>query len=407
MALVINLDESDYAREFSLDENLIHNVEFEKALKWITDAIPKNKDESAEKFLHNTITVSGTRGSGKTSFLLSIRKHIKVSPENTILSKIQVLDLVDPTLIEEKGHVFITILSAISELVEDKFKNQEISPNKGKYQLKEWRDKLNKLADGLPSIDGIGTTNMDNWQDSEFIMENGIKAVSAARHLRRNFDDLLKTALGVLDKEAFLILFDDIDVDASKGWGVLESIRKYLTNAKVITLLSGDLKLYRTLVRQKKWKNFGHEILDYEGKELKRLSEFNDMVTELEAQYLLKIMQPKYRIHLGTLAEKQMRNKFLPIEVVSKTMGKTEISNAYKRIFEFYGIRNIVQLEVYITFMLNQPLRLQIQFLLLLNETINQNTDYSEEKIDNNNEVDNIITDIFLADLLEKRSTLR
>ncbi len=362
----IFLTDSSHAKKFD-GENLIHQEEFGKTIKLVTQSLENAKSAPDSKYLHNTITILGTRGSGKTSFLLSINKFLEKN------SEIEVLDIIDPTLIEEKGHVFLNVISLIMDLVEGKLNKQEChQPNENKPTptRKQWRDSLNKLAAGIPSIDGIGNHNGDNWQDPEFVMDNGLKSVSASQKLANNFNTFLKISLEILDKKAFLLMFDDIDVDASKGWVVLETIRKYFTSARLITLLSGDLKLYSTVVRQKKWENFGKEILKYEGKQQKQVSRFNDMVTELEAQYLQKIMQTNLRIHIPTLEQK--RKKIQNIKVCKSSVESTtnetictDLKVYYYGILKYFGIYNDFQANCYFFFLLRQPLRSQIQFMNL------------------------------------------
>ncbi|MHA4740317.1 hypothetical protein [Dyadobacter sp. MSC1_007] len=237
----IILKSSDHAKQFE-PGNLVHHIEFGHTIKHIQNALRLAIEDPEKEYLHNTITILGTRGSGKTSFLLSIKKWIEKNGkdfQNGIdLSQIQVLDIIDPTLIEEKGHVFLNVISLVMDLVEERLNKQDCYPTndtKSLHTRKEWRELLNKLAAGLPSIDGIGNYNGDSWQDPEFVMDNGLKAVSASQKLLKNFNTFLQKSLDIIEKKAFLLIFDDIDVDSSKGWVVLETIRKYFTGTKLIT----------------------------------------------------------------------------------------------------------------------------------------------------------------------------
>lgn len=405
--IVIILNQSVNAKDFSApDKNegkkteigtLIHWLELERVLEIIKKKKPQNGEDAKIVNLHNTITVLGTRGSGKTSFLLSVKKVVGEDKD------IEVLDIIDPTLIEQKGHVFLNVISLIMDLVEKKLNKQEChqpDEKKSMFTRKEWRESLNKLAAGLPSIDGLASHNVDSWQDPEFVMDNGLKSVAASQKLAENFNEFLQNSLSVLEKDTFLLMFDDIDVDSSKGWAVLETIRKYFTNKRLITLISGDLKLYSTVVRQKKWDNFGKEILEYEGKHLGKLPLFNNMITELESQYLQKILQPANRIHLPTIGE---RKKYRPDESIyvyqtnnadQKNSEDDEISKLYSKVLKYFGIVNQYQAEVYYNYMLGLPVRSQIQFLSLFDLPT------GEYSFKNAGPV--ALTDIFLSDLNAK-----
>ena len=309
-SIIINLQDSSNAKEYEFG-NLIHQREFNRVIELIDDRISNvplskhtEKDKNSRQRYNDTISILGSRGSGKTSFLLSLLKFYKADEKRK--DKAEVLGIIDPTLIEEKGHVFLTIISMIEETVCRKLNLNDCSPNDTDYCIKkEWKDRLRKLADGLPSINGVGLgMNDTNWQDAEFIMDRGLKSVKAAKDLEANFNELVAFALTTLDRKVFIITLDDIDVDFLKGWPVLETIRKYLTSPQIIVLLSGDLKLYSKAIRKQQWKNFGKALLINEGERLRKKFEYNDLVTEMESQYMQKVIQPSNRIRLTTLYEK-------------------------------------------------------------------------------------------------------
>ena len=394
---IIILEESKHATHYSEQgslNRLVHRDEFNKVIERIKAIIPNTNDEAKQLHKHDTITVLGSRGSGKTSFLLSIEHEVKNAPKNkdSVLSDIQVLDILDPTLIEEKGHVFLNVISRIMDLIDKQLKGDECKPYSDSAAIgrKEWRASLNKLAAGLPSIDGVGGGVTDGWQDPEYVMDNGLRSIDASLNLAQNFNTFLTRSLKILGKKAFLVLFDDIDVDASKGWRVLETIRKYFTGSQLITIVSGDMQLYSTVVRQSKWENFGEEILRYEGQALKRMAKFDDMVTTLESQYLQKILQPRNRVHLPTLGEIRANSDYedkiyvyqsapdVEIDKIKEAekkhgKGKTEdveiiqneIIPVFKKILAFFGVNNDYQADAYINFLLGSPLRTQVQFLSL------------------------------------------
>ena len=393
--IIINLHESSNAKEFESGKR-IHQREFDRTIQLIDyrierASLPKDhdKDKNSRQRYNDTISILGSRGSGKTSFLLSLLKYYKAN--NEYKNKVEVLEIIDPTLIEEKGHVFLTIISLIEDSVSNKLNLSDCSPNDSSYhQKKEWKDKLRKLADGLPSMDGVGSSlEHSDWQDSEFIMDRGLKSVKAATSLEANFNELIRFALEILGKEkkAFIITLDDIDVDFRKGWPVLETIRKYLTSPQIIVILSGDLKLYSKAIRKQQWKNFGKALLKNEAEALGKMTGYNDLVTEMEGQYLQKVIKPENRIRLTTLYEKiELYKQKIVLE--DTIIPDIEIKPFYNKVLAIFGINNEYQAEAYTSFLLNLPIRTQIQFLEELEEL-------------NVSNASNII-DAFLSDLYEK-----
>ena len=394
-SITINLHHSSNATSFG--NSTIHKYEYykirEKIRKRIADLKDfQNKDNSPNNYL-DTITVLGTRGSGKTSFLLSIADLCK--NDANFKNKIEIIDIIDPTLIEAKGHIFLTIIAQICKKVNKQLKknNSDID----KYEVgkkKEWKECLKKLAGGLPTIDGVGGA-MSGWDDAEHIMNLGLNSVESASDLANNFHKLIEKALVILNKKAFVLMLDDIDIDFLKGWPVLETVRKYLTTPQIITFVSGDIHLFSKAVRKIQWKNFGKALVVNEGEHLERMANYNETVTAMESQYLQKVLKPENRVTLTTLLEKYNLDiaDFTDKFKLQKKDDKSEVTtliDEYNRILKLFGIYNSYQQEAYRSYLLSLPLRSQIQFLMQLK-------DCSEIK-----EVRSDCIDIFLSDLYEK-----
>lgn len=398
--IIIDLEDSSNAKSFK-EGNVIHQKALDKVKGFINKFREEYENDKHNKnveltYKHNTITVLGTRGSGKTSFLLSVKEQIL---NETDYKDLIFLEIIDPTLVEEKGHVFLNIISSICDEVKSKLEHKEANSHENVVCLKKrWKEAMNKLAKGLPSIDGIGGNKFGEWQDAEFVMQNELQSIHSARNLAKYFAEFIKTSLVILDKEQFVLFFDDIDVDSSKGFAVLETIRKYFISNQLITFLSGDLKLYDALVRDKKWSNFGNKLITFEtSKEYQienrqqiNMAHYNDMVTDLTSQYLIKIMQPKYRIHLSTLYDYYI-DKTLKISVkgLKRDIKEDELKCLLKKMFSVFGIKSDLQRATFIEFLLRQPLRSIIHFLQYFNE--------EGFEVKNNDFVS-----VFLSDLYEK-----
>ena len=359
--IVIDLDNSTYAKALSESE-IIHVYEYHALCRYIDERIDVRKKDKYESELPNeTITVLGSRGSGKTTFLQTIiRKY-----EN--ISDVCILGLIDPTMIEDKGHIFLTILSIINRKVKEYLKTQySVCNSNYAYYHKRWEEKLKSLASGLPSVEGVGYS-YDSWQDPTFIMERGLDAVDAAYNLRKMFYELTDLALEILDKKIFLLVLDDIDVDFRKGWMVLETIRKYLTKSNIITIISGDYNLFSKSVRKVQWKNIGKALIKNDCEKLNMMQAYNRVVTDIEEQYLRKILKPANRLFLNTIL--QNMNDF---SIMLKTSEGNEISikKYYSTFISRLGIRNKSQLTLYLNFILGLPLRTQIQLLKRLDTNL-------------------------------------
>ncbi|MCX4301684.1 MAG: hypothetical protein OSJ35_05580 [Alistipes sp.] len=145
--IILHPKQDIHAQAYS-DKNIVHKREMDQVLDIIRKMKELNSDYDPNMqspkiiHVHNTITLSGGRGSGKTSFLQTLIARLETEDED-----IEILDIVDPTLIEEKGHIFLNIVARIKDRVVE----QSGIENR---TYKEWEFALNSLAAGLPMYGG-------------------------------------------------------------------------------------------------------------------------------------------------------------------------------------------------------------------------------------------------------------
>lgn len=364
--IIIKLSESTYAHSFE-DCARIHAFEYKRALDAIDNqinGIQKHSTtvEEEKQFAlvrkHNTIAIFGGRGSGKTSFLHTVFAECAKKYEKDI----EILKIVDPTLIETRGHVFLWIISLLNEKVEAHLSKGELNRLSPEYTYrKQWEDAIHTLARGLHSLEnvGVGMKN-EHWHDDYFVVESGLQQVGGALNLEANFRKLIDTALGILKKKAFLIAFDDIDVDMEKGWPVMETIRKYLTTDKIIVLLTGNLKLYSLNVRRHQWEQLGKM------KEWEDNTDFKTVINEIEGQYLMKLLKAENRVFLHSIMDNIRSQKYkyvLEDESNPSQLNKISIEKVYREALAKIGIVSRTQSNIFCNYLLSLSARSQIHFL--------------------------------------------
>lgn len=360
--VLIDLSDSTHAHSFA-EHNRIHQVEFETAISLIENQI--NKIGKVQTYgtnvlnrVHNTISIFGDRGTGKTSFITSLFDEIDKRNRNNV----KILGLIDPTLMEEKAHIFLLIISMINDEVKALIEKGTCEPGGKAYkQRMDWNACMKKLAKGLPSLDKVGKDyNNTSWQDDEFIMQKGLDDIMAAYQLEENFQKMVDMALDILGKKAFLVAFDDIDINMEKGWRVLETIRKYLTTPRIITLLSGNMYLYNLNVRGQQWEQFGTRLLS---KEKER--DYYSLVNQLENQYMLKVFKAENRLHLYPLSYSiRLHGMEYSVKGAVKK-AQIKIEDAYQQVLGKYGISAANSVNVFRDYLMGLSIRSQINYLKL------------------------------------------
>lgn len=392
-SITINLAESLDPKSFQEHER-INKGAFDRVKKLIDDEIARLESynphlSSIPTPSNNTIAIFGGRGSGKSSFLYSLKEHC----DTLLQDKVLTLKVIDPTLVESKGHLLLHILSLLEEYVDDIVKDPALYSNEQTQKLEKraWKEVLNKLAKGLCSIDGVESSDAIDWNDDNYVMRMGMGSVTAARNLQKNFEALIEKTLKYKNKSMLVLFFDDIDVDPSKAWKVMEVIRKYLTSPKILTIVSGDEKLLALSVRKHQWELLGDTFLTKEDG-----NRYGEIRNSLEDQYLHKIVRSDRRVRLHTLKEIVSLSSCY-VEVTPSFFGSSSIEEIYRAYLRAFGIFHYSDQEACLHLLLGLPLRTQLQLL----STLAQDTDQRNVNAPNRTRLEESLRNTFSTTLLQ------
>lgn len=257
---------------------------------------------------HDAILLSGARGTGKTTFLLSALHKLQAEQVDGKYA-FCVFEPVDPTLFGCNEHILLTLLSMIAEKVRrgrDLCETSSYGHASSSADWENWERQLKELAKGLRAVgeqrEDIGSepsARKDLWDDAEYLLEQGMDSARSSYELEYKLHGFINASLRLLNKDAFVLGLDDVDTRPGIGWHVLEVLRRYLTTPQLIVIVSGNMELFQKLVERQQLKNFG---LDFSSQVEVRQS-FAPQVTELTNQYLLKVLRTPMRIELLPFAE--------------------------------------------------------------------------------------------------------
>lgn len=404
--IVLDFMVSDYSDAAACTESsLIHQSQMEQMMRLFDKLYKKArkaKDSREDDFTvkHDTVSIFASRGAGKTTFLLSAQERIRKKYDRAVC-----LRTIDPSAIECKQHPFVNVLASIHEKVEEFLKKENLKQyafNNNDYESqKGFNDCYKKLLKGLPVIEGVGKENIyDDWDDDEFISIKGMEKAELSNNLNVLFHKYVRKALQLMDKDCFVVAFDDIDTNFQKGYQLLEVIRKYLTTPQVITILTGDLDLYGKLVRKATWQCFDKGFLKKETEYADRAKrEFAGMINQLENQYLVKILKPENRIHLKTIYENINDEKGGTFNIRFSDNTEKSIDKCYEYFLDKIGFS---ALNPKISNSLKQYLeglstRIQIRLFTLIDKSLTEDKDYESH-------IASEVMDIFWNDITQKTS---
>jgi len=250
-----------------------------------------NKDYEREYIdlkMHDMIMIVGRRGSGKTTFLMNLRKKIKKDKE--LQKDIKVLDIIDPTLLHGNSDILLLILAGVYTKLSNDFKKRDNRTNK-KNEFKEIKEKLQNLH---------RTINLANKfkQDEDLEEDNyeRLHGLHKGLEIDKDLHVFFKLVCKYYEVRALVLPIDDIDMDFKYGYKVFDTIRKYLATPRVIPIASMDLNQAHAVIKKEQYGYFGYEA--YTSKfDIKEDSELK-FLRKLPEEFLTKISLPTRRIIL-------------------------------------------------------------------------------------------------------------
>ena len=364
---IIDLTKNSYSDATALPEQELVHIKQLNEIKNLFKSQYDNIDtkDGNNDCGNNTISVFAKRGYGKTTFIKSFINEINKNNDYNCCC----LDIIDPSMLELKQHPFMYVLALIHEVVEKNIhKMDEIqNPNDENYEsFVSWDKAYKNLCKSLSVLDCVGEPNFyKDWDDDVQIAKSGMKRAEDANNLKSNFTKYIDHSLILLHKNCFVLSFDDIDTNFSKGFEILESIRKYLTINKIITILTGDLSLYSKLIRQNLWTGFNSNYFSNEHKySPDSMHEVSEIINQLEEQYLLKILKPENRITLDSIYEKTKNSNYIIKIKNKKYKTNKDIKNIYNDVCMLMGYsETFTKTSVMINFIMKLPIRTQMRIL--------------------------------------------
>jgi len=275
---------------------------------------------------HDSILIHGPRGSGKSTFLLTLTGLLRREwnsgaygrsgrdgdglsalgggggpwAAGDLRNRVHVLPKLDPTLVEG-DEVFLATITAniLSEI--DRSPRGAADRDSGALS-----DALQELARAFPILSPSGTQEALKRAagSPSLFAELLLQGSSSGIHLARSFERFCCAAANALGVRLLIQPLDDVDVAMDQGWDVLETTRRYLSNRHILAILSGDMQLFRAVVRTRQWKAL-KPLKDMDGAGGGLVGQ----VRELEDQYLLKLLSPARRVALPTVTDRIFRSR--------------------------------------------------------------------------------------------------
>ncbi|MFW9080041.1 hypothetical protein ACOI9X_12250 [Pseudomonas sp. P2757] len=273
--------------------------------------------------------------------------------------KLAPLQLIDPSKIHIREHVFLSILYKIKKTVDSHNReNSQYRSDSSNDTNEHFRNQFKQLAGGLQLLNEEHNplTNIDE----EVFLDWGIERAKDGVELAKNFQNLVELTCKILDANALVIAIDDADTNFKKGREILELIRCYLDTSRFVVLFTGDMKLYSHLVRDHYHENMGDRLYRQDPS---RNVQREKLIDHLEDQYLLKLFPINKRIQLPPLwIHKSIDNIFLTHSIWGAEPRKLDVV-VTRIITDGLRLKSDQDIQLFREFLYKQPLRSILQLL--------------------------------------------
>jgi tetratricopeptide (TPR) repeat protein len=300
----------------SLDRNqlqsLLHASVYEKLVNSLQNKLQATENhslcnqseiDSSNSYIdeiHSAIFLDGERGSGKTFFLKNIELYLgEKNPD--MLDQLYFFNPIDPTILHKNESFLTIIIAKILNRLRNKIEQLKENEKRNFY------DSLRTLAESIDATLSCGDNKCQSAIKMIAIDQSGLS-------LRDQLNDFLcLIRYKVLGGKKLVLLIDDVDMAFDHGFEVLEVLRKYLSCSHVIPIVTGDIELYRQIVKSHFIKNLEKPLeypdnideIDFDIKEYDFAIKKYQITTysELTRHYLSKLFPRNHRIYIKRLCE--------------------------------------------------------------------------------------------------------
>lgn len=281
-------------------EDSIFKEVYKEALKNVIEIVRHHDTYKNLKYddFNNIIAFTGERGKGKSSSMISFRDALvnkecdsnkiffdrKNDPEQYLKSKsFAEIDIIDPSLFRGGESLFEIILAKMFRKFHD-----VINEKDNKIDQAHKRELIQHFQKTFQNLQIINSDRKDIFKKDSI---EALSKLAISSNLKEDFDNLIKYYLENFDKKKFLIIaIDDFDVNIENAYRMLEDIRQFLIQSKVLLLISCKLEqLNEAISIQFEKLGIEHNIEDKANRYIAKLIPFNRRIYLPDVQKLKDI----------------------------------------------------------------------------------------------------------------------
>ena len=230
------------------------------------------KDFLSHRVKNNIVAFLGDRGSGKTSCLLSFKEVLRHDSEKSVrelAEKTFFLSIVDPSFFDKEHNILEIVIGFIYKEYDALLQQWESRDNEWRNRMRKFQRDLTQVKEALIFLEKPSLKEEDDRIESLATLSEGVLLVEAMHRLIQSF-------LDCLGMRYLVISIDDLDLNVTEAFKMMEQIRKYLVLPNVVILLAA------------KFKQLHHSI------ELYMTQHYESILSESISPYTIREMADRY-----------------------------------------------------------------------------------------------------------------
>lgn len=209
--------------------------QYNQALNMVASLLQRGADYKQQAGVcENVITICGERGTGKTSFMLSLSGMLK-----EMHKKAYVIPLIDPAHFDLDANLLSMVLGNLANAFQEE--KESIFHTAASFEKQKEKESLyREVYEDMQQLQTLMVAAGDH-KPSRDAHPFDLKDMAASMNLRESVKKTISSVLKVFGKDFIIVQVDDVDLSSIICRIMMEQIRKYLTNENVIVLISVKL----------------------------------------------------------------------------------------------------------------------------------------------------------------------
>jgi hypothetical protein len=320
-----------------------------------------DRDSEGNRY-NNFISILGSRGSGKSSMILTIIDELKKEIEreaknnNYVIQHDLILEKIDPLMFSLEKNALGWIISMFEERVE------KLKKMKNNSYCCEINNAIDRLEKSYTNISKNYIISRDFYRNNLHALSEGIneyknvnkEIIKADLKLEKSFKDFIDNfvcvakSINKTGQEPYIVIsFDDIDIRPQYGPEILDTIISHLSHKNIIVLISGDYNTFKESLFIDIWRKQDAPE-DIKINEVLVEDTLKETILQRAEDILNKVMPSSYRVYLDGLSISE-RLTFTPYgyngETIAELLSKLKIQTKLAK----YNMDENSILEYFIT----------------------------------------------------------